>query len=83
MLQQPVPRQKHRDVFYLAPTPAAAAAGGNQGSNFLCIAHSADIFESLLLHVLFLTEITAPGKSQSCEFQDSVLCFAGTLLHRR
>jgi hypothetical protein len=73
MLQQPVPRQK-RDVFYLAPTPAA----GNQRSNFLCNAHSADIFESLLLHVLFLTEITAPGKSQSCEFQDRVLCLAGT-----
>jgi hypothetical protein len=79
MSQQPVPRQKHRDVFYLAPTPAAVAAagGGNQGSNFLCNAHSADIFESLLLHVLFLTEITAPGKSQSCEFQDRVLCLAG------
>jgi len=76
MLQQPVPRQKHRDDFYLAPTPAAA--GGNQGSNFLCNAHSADIFELLLLHVLFLTEITAPGKSQTCEFQDRVLCLAGT-----
>jgi hypothetical protein len=55
----------------LAPTPAA----GNQGSNFLCNAHSADIFESLLLHVLFLTEITAPSKSQSCEFQDRVFLF--------
>jgi hypothetical protein len=65
MLYQPVPRQRHCGVFYLAPTPAA----GTKGSNFLCNAHSTNIIESLLLHVLFLTEITAPGKSQFGEFQ--------------
>jgi hypothetical protein len=71
MLRQPVLRQKHRYVFYLAPTPTA----GTKGSNFLCNAHSTNIIKSLLLHALFLTEITAPRKSQSGEFQDRVFCF--------
>jgi hypothetical protein len=39
-----------------------------------------NIIKSLLLHALFLTEMTAAGKSQSGELQDCVFCFDWCLI---